>query len=118
MEVLLELLFSILGDVLVGVVASVFDGRSPAQVRHAGRLLIFVVLGMCAGALSTRLLPLGLLTGETLRVAWLVLSPCIAAVTVYVVHGHFFPKLPRIWPVVHAATLALTVAVWRYVALN
>lgn len=118
MEILLELLFSIIGDVLVGVVASAFDGRSPGEVRHAGRLIIFVMLGMCVGALSTRLLPRGLLTGETLRIAWLVLSPCIAAVTLYVVHGRFFPKQPRVWPMVHAATLALTVAVWRYVALN
>lgn len=114
MELLFEILTSILGDILVGFVTAAFDSRVPNGSKEPLRFFIFVVLGACAGALSTRLLPHGLITNDTLRIAWLIISPLVAAGALFAFQSWFFPRAPRVAAMLHAAAFSLTIALWRY----
>lgn len=114
MDLLFEIFTSILGDVIIGFITAAFDSRAPTSAKEPLRFFIFVVLGACAGALSTRLLPHGLITNDTLRIAWLIISPLIAAGALFAFQSWFFPRAPRGAAMFHAAAFSLTVALWRY----
>lgn len=114
MELLLDLLFSLLGDVLIGVVTSAFDDQSPERAKEPLRFFFFIVLGACAGALSTHVLPAPFITAEVWRVAWLLISPGIAALAVFAVQARFFPRAPRGAAMLHAAAFSFVIALWRY----
>jgi hypothetical protein len=118
MEIFVEILLTLLGDVLAAFLTSVFDGRRPMRAdQHAGRLVGYVILGAIAGWVSVMLLPSHVLTNESARRAWLAVSPIAAACAVFVFHWLFFPRERRGWPMVHAAALAAAFTTWRFFAL-
>ena len=118
MDLLFEVIASLLGDVLVGLLTALFDSRAPDSAKQPLRFFIFVVLGCCVGAASTRLLSSPLITTEAWRVAWLVISPMVAAAALFVFQAAFFPRAPRGVAIFHAAAFSFTVALWRFLAFN
>lgn len=114
MDLIFEVIASILGDVLVGLLTAAFDSRAPESAKQPVRFVIFIVLGACVGAASTRLLSSPFITAEPWRVAWLVISPAIAALALFAFQAWFFPRAPRGVAMLHAAAFSFTVALWRY----
>lgn len=114
MDLLFEIIASLVGDVLVGLLTAAFDSRAPERAKEPVRFFIFVVLGACVGAASTRLWSSPFLTNERWRVAWLIISPAIAAGALFAFQASFFPRAPRGVAMLHAAAFSFIVALWRY----
>ncbi|MGV3622322.1 MAG: hypothetical protein ACO1OB_16005 [Archangium sp.] len=118
MDLIFEVIASLLGDVLVGLVTAVFDSRTPDSAKQPVRFFIFVVLGCCVGAASTRLWSSPLITTEAWRVVWLIISPTVAAAALFGFQAAFFPRAPRGIAMLHAAAFSFTVALWRFLAFS
>ncbi|MDP1830253.1 MAG: hypothetical protein Q8L48_43715 [Archangium sp.] len=118
MDVFVEILLTIFGDVIVALLSSIFDGRRPSSPdKQLARLFGFLIIGLVAGWVSVLIFPAHFLTNPTAQIVWLAVSPLTAAFGVYLFHLLFFPRDDRGWPMVHAATLSATIAMWRYLAL-
>jgi uncharacterized membrane protein YeaQ/YmgE (transglycosylase-associated protein family) len=118
MEVFLEILLTLFGDLIAALLTSIFDGRRPTSPdKQLARLFGYLILGLVAGWVSGLLFPRHFLTDATAQIAWLLVSPLTAAAGVFLFHLAFFPREDRGWPMVHAATLSATIALWRFLAL-
>lgn len=118
MEIIVEFLLQLVGEFVASVIATVFDGRRPGGAPQELRLLGFLFLGLLAGWASVELFPQHFITSQSLRVAWLFLSPLAAASMAWGLHAVFFGRQDRRWPMLHAAVLAGTVTTWRFFALS
>ncbi|MFZ5444224.1 MAG: hypothetical protein ACOZQL_29780 [Myxococcota bacterium] len=114
MEILVELLLEIVGESLFGLAASVFDGWRPGGAPQPLRMLGFLLVGLLVGWGSVVLFPQHVITGATLRLAWLFVAPAAAATAA----ASFRRGADGRWPAIHAAVLAATVATWRYFAIT
>jgi hypothetical protein len=118
MEFVVELVLTIFGDVLLGGLVSLFDGkRSDDGAQQLLRQIGFAVLGAVFGVGSAIAFPALYLQGETWRRAWLLGSPLCAALSVLLFHTVFFRAKSKVWPMVHGATLAFVFTLTRYVIL-
>lgn len=118
MDVFLEILLTIFGDVIAAFLTSIFDGRRPTGPdKQLARLFGFLIIGVVAGWVSGLVFPTHFITNPTAQIVWLAVSPLTAAFGVFLFHLLFFPREDRGWPMVHAATLSATIAMWRFLAL-
>lgn len=119
MELFLEVLLTLFGDVLAGFLASVFDGRRPTtRSQHGARFIGYVSIGAVAAWVSMMIFEAPLLSSPTAQRAWLFVSPLAAAMFAFVSHALFWPREKRGWPMVHAAALAATFTTCRFFLLQ
>ncbi|MFT3713699.1 MAG: hypothetical protein QM817_39070 [Archangium sp.] len=119
MEFVVEILATIFGDVLLGALVSLFDGkRSNDGAQQVLRQLGFAVLGAVFGVGSAISFPSLYLQDETWRRAWLMGSPVCAGLSVLLFHTVFFRAQNKGWPMVHGATLAFVFTLTRYLILS
>ena len=118
MDVLLDIVLTLFGDVLAGIVSSAFNGRRPTTSGHSAlRVVAFVILGCAAGAISVVIHPTYFLSNDTARKGWLFVSPIVSAAVVFLLHLVFFPREGRGWPMLQAAALSAAFTTWRYLAI-
>lgn len=118
MDVFVEILLTIFGDVIAALLTSIFDGRRPTGPdKQLARLFGFFLIGLVAGWVSDLIFPTHFITNPTAQIVWLAVSPLTAAAGVFLFHLLFFPREDRGWPMLHAATLSATIAMWRFLAL-
>jgi hypothetical protein len=119
MEFFLEVLLTLFGDVLAGVLASVFDGRKPhSTAQQVWRTVGYVIFGALAAAVSMVAYPEPFLHSATAQRAWLFVSPFAAALAAFVFRWIFEPREKRGWPMVHAAFLAAAFTTFRFLSLQ
>lgn len=121
MEVVVELLLEVFGEVLLGAVGSVFNKELPATpATRLYRLLGYAVLGGLFGGASLWLSPTHRLRSEELRLAWLVAAPLVGAFSMSVTTGLLKRQsgLLRPWPMLYGATLVGVSNAVRFVALG
>lgn len=121
MELLLEIVIELFGEVLLGAVVSIFDGDAPKGTGiRLYRLLGYLVLGCVVGLLSTLAFPRHTLNSPTLRVAWLAVAPLVGAFAMSLMKAlrSGRPGWLRPWPMAYGAVLVGTVNLWRFLALE
>jgi hypothetical protein len=119
MEFFLEVLLTLFGDFLAGVLASVFDGRKPhTTAQQIWRSFGYLIFGGLAAAVSMVAYPEPFLHSPTAQRAWILVSPLAAALAAFVFRWIFDPKERRGWPMVHAAVLAAAFTSFRFLSLQ
>lgn len=121
MELVIELLVELFGEVLLGALISVFDGTLPdTTAARVYRALGYLTLGALGGWLSTLVLTSPTLSWKALRVAWLVVAPVVGGASLSVAKALRVGRQRWLtpWAFTYGALLVGAWNTWRFVALG
>lgn len=121
MELLLEFILEIFGEVFLGAAVSVFDDRLPDEMgTRLSRLFGYLVLGTLFGFLSTLVFPTPTLSTRSLRVAWLFAAPLVGGLSMSLVKAlrSDHPGWLRPWAMAYGAALVGAVNLCRFLVLG
>ncbi len=121
MEVVVEILVELFGELLLGAIGSVFNKELPSTpTTRAARLLGYALLGGLLGALTLPLFPEHRLRSPELRLAWLCAAPVVGGLSLSVTTGLLKRQagLVRPWPLLYGAALVGVSNAVRFFALG
>lgn len=121
MELVVEILLELFGEVLLGAVGSAFNQELPSTpATRAYRLLGYALLGALLGGLTLPLFPTHRLQDAELRLAWLVAAPVVGALSLSITTGLLKRQqgLLRPWPMAYGAALVGVSNAVRFFALG